>query len=98
MKLKIGLLLTICLQASFAESQLFLSNVIKSLSSDPIQIVHSNNFINANEIELNSPIKNIDELSQYLNSISYQLLEIKKSIYLIKPIQTKFVITLDLFY
>ena len=89
MKIIICVLLIVCIQTVSAKNKIFLSNVIKNLSSDSIQIVYSNDFINANEIELDSSINSVDELSEYLNTLSYELLEIKTSIYLIKPIQVK---------
>lgn len=88
MKLIFGIFLIIYMQLSLAGNKIFLSNAIKTLSSEEVQIVYSNDFINANEIELNSIINSIEELSHYLNTINYQLFEIKNSVYLIKPIQT----------
>lgn len=65
-----------------------LDEVIKSLSSNNIQIVYSNDFLNANDVLVDMSITSVRALNQFLRTINFELDEVKENIYLIKPLQT----------
>lgn len=64
-----------------------LVHVIESLSSDNTQIVYSNDFLNAEEVIVDRPIKSIRALRLFLTNIDYDLVEVKDRIFLIRPSQ-----------
>ncbi|MCB1583721.1 MAG: TonB-dependent receptor [Xanthomonadales bacterium] len=62
-----------------------LESAIKKLTQSDDQIVYSNDFLTADEITLDRPINSIRALRDFLTTINFEIVEVKESLYLIKP-------------
>ena len=86
-KLVLSIFLFFVIFSVNSQETITLSVAIKNLSTAPIQIVYSDDYLDADMLVLDGQINSINDLNIFLNSIKFELDEIKQNVYLIKPIQ-----------
>ena len=86
-ELALSIFLFLAIFSVNSRESITLSDAIKKISISPVQIVYSDDYLDADNFLLNEQINSIDELDQFLYSINFNLQEMKKDFYLIKPIQ-----------
>ncbi|WP_162846901.1 TonB-dependent receptor plug domain-containing protein [Marinicella litoralis] len=57
------------------------------MSTTQTQIVYSDDFLKANSIIVDRPIRSIRALKQFLYNLDYELTEVKDHVYLIRPVE-----------
>ena len=87
LKIVYALILSSAINNIAHADNLMLSEVINSFSVSPIQIVYSNDYLQADQISVNKKISSINDLYNYLHRLGYQLKQVNEHTYLIKPRQ-----------
>jgi len=79
------LLLGVLLLSVSGASARTLTNAIQKVSESGVQIVYSSEFINTDLINVFDPIATLQELAAFLQSQSFELVEIREDIFVIRP-------------
>jgi len=79
------LLLVVLLLSVSGTSARTLTNAIQKVSESGVQIVYSSEFINTDLINIFDPIATLQELAAFLQSQSFELVEVREDIFVIRP-------------
>ena len=75
-------LLLLGVSGAFART---LTKSIQKISESGVQIVYSSEFINTDQINVFDPIETLQELAVFLESLNFELVEVRERIFFIRP-------------